>query len=274
MKTCESFYKFAYNFLVAKTVKNNITDQIINSYLKYDIPEKNVSSLNDIFEKMLFSAQSQNMYPKVIGESINGVSNLGKVLNSFDIKYVVENYASGEKLLEDIERILKPKGQIRRNKNSLWPKYCKTIVSVAKFLYQFKDEKEFFSWIYNYYNDEKSVSVLPLILSLEIYGFGFALACDFLKDLGFVNYGKPDVHVKDILLGYGFINSTDSDYLVLIKMINISKINKITCFEFDRILWLIGSGNFYNHKEFGNNGLIGRMKDDFILLKDIYFSEK
>ena len=274
MKTCEGFYKFAYNFLVAKTVKNNITDQIINSYLKYDIPEKNVSSLNDIFEKMLFSAQSQNMYPKVIGESINGVSNLGKVLNSFDIKYVVENYASGEKLLEDIERILKPKGQIRRNKSSLWPKYCKTIVSVAKFLYQFKDEKEFFSWIYNYYNDEKSVSVLPLILSLEIYGFGFALACDFLKDLGFVNYGKPDVHIKDILLGYGFINSTDSDYLVLKKMINISKINKITCFEFDRILWLIGSGNFYNHKEFGNNGLIGRMKDDFILLTDIYFSEK
>lgn len=40
MKTCEGFYKFAYNFLVAKTVKNNITDQIINSYLKYDIPEK------------------------------------------------------------------------------------------------------------------------------------------------------------------------------------------------------------------------------------------
>lgn len=274
MKTCDGFYKFAYNFLVAKAEKNNITDQIINSYLKYDIPEKNVSSLNDIFEKMLFSAQSQNMYPKVIGESINGVSNLGKVINSFDIKYVVENYASGEKLLEDIERILKPKGQIRRNKNSLWPKYCKTIVSVAKFLYQFKDEKEFFSWIYNYYNDEKSVSVLPLILSLEIYGFGFALACDFLKDLGFVNYGKPDVHIKDILLGYGFINSTDSDYLVLKKMINISKINKITCFEFDRILWLIGSGNFYNHKEFGNNGLIGRMKDDFILLKDIYFSEK
>ena len=70
MKTCEGFYKFAYNFLVAKAEKNNITDQIINSYLKYDIPEKNVSSLNDIFEKMLFSAQSQNMYPVCRDRSI------------------------------------------------------------------------------------------------------------------------------------------------------------------------------------------------------------
>ena len=48
----------------------------------------------------------------------------------------------------------------------------------------------------------------------------------------------------------------------------MSKDANVTCFEFDRILWLIGSGNFYNHKEFGNNGLIGRLKDLFINSKD------
>ncbi|NLC92832.1 MAG: hypothetical protein GX677_05125 [Treponema sp.] len=262
------FYQYAYTFLLEKT-PDFINKDIINSYLKYANPEENVSSLNNIYERMLSSAQSQNMYPKVIGASINGVHNLGKVLDDFNVKYVIDNYEEKEDLLlNNIENILKPKGQIRRDSKSLWPKYCKTIVSTAKFLNQFKNHIDFVQWINNFYNDEKSIAILPFLISTEVYGFGFALVCDFLKDLGYVNYGKPDVHIKDILFGFGFIKENDSDYNVLKTMIKMSKDAEVTCFEFDRILWLIGSGNFYNHTEFGNNGLIGRLKEQFINTKD------
>lgn len=262
------FYQYAYNFLLEKT-PDYINKNIIDSYLVYTSPENNVSSLNNIYERMLASAQSQNMYPKVIGASINGVHNLGKVLKNFDVEYVIDYYSEKENLLlDDIEKVLKPKGQIRKDSKSLWPKYCKTIVSTAKFLNQFKDQKEFVQWINNFYNDEKSIAILPFLISTEIYGFGFALVCDFLKDLGYVNYGKPDVHIKDILLGFGFIKENDSDYNVLKIMIKMSKDADVTCFEFDRILWLIGSGNFYNHEEFGKNGSIGKLKDEFINTKD------
>ena len=267
MSRNKMFYQYAYNFLLEKT-PDYISKNIIDSYLAYTNPEKNVSSLNDIYERMLGSAQTQNMYPKVIGASIGGVHNLGKVLQNFDVKYVIERYSEKENLLlDDIEDVLKPKGQIRRDPKSLWPKYCKTIISSAKFLNQFKDHIDFVQWINNFYNDEKSIAILPFLISTEVYGFGFALVCDFLKDLGYVNYGKPDVHIKDILLGFDFIKENDSDYNVLKVMIKMSKDANVTCFEFDRILWLIGSGNFYNHKEFGNNGLIGRLKDQFINTK-------
>ena len=44
---------------------------------------------------------------------------------------------------------------------------------------------------------------MPLILAAEIEGIGYTLACDFLKELGFIEYGKPDVHVIEIFVGIG-----------------------------------------------------------------------
>ena len=39
---------------------------------------------------------------------------------------------------------------------------------------------------------------LPLLLVQEIDGFGFALACNFLRELGYENFSKPDVHLRKI----------------------------------------------------------------------------
>ena len=110
------------------------------------------------------------------------------------------------------------------------------------------------------------MAVLPLLIPTELFGFQFALTCDFLKDLGFTNYGKSDVHIKAILEAYGFISEEESEDLILEKIFDMSKDANVSCYEFDKVLWLIGSGNFYKHPEFGNNGFIGKMKDDFIAL--------
>ena len=80
------------------------------------------------------------------------------------------------------------------------------------------------------------------------------------------NYGKPDVHVKEILIAYNFISAKASDYSVPKTMIEISKDANVSCYVFDKVLWLIGSGRFYNHQNFGKNGRIGKMKSDFIKL--------
>jgi len=37
-----------------------------------------------------------------------------------------------------------------------------------------------------------------MLLAYEIYGYGFPLACDFLKELGYNQYGKSDVHINEI----------------------------------------------------------------------------
>ena len=262
----KKFYNFAYDFLV-KSTPAEITESVIKSYLSVPNPEKNCKSLNDIFYRMLFSAQNRQMSVNVIGGKIGGVENLGKVINNFDAKYVVEKYVNNENvLLNDIINEFNLAGEIRTESKSLWPQYCKTIVSVAVFLSQFKDIQDFYEWVNTFYNDKKSMAVLPLLISTELFGFQFALTCDFLKELGFTNYGKPDVHIKDILEAYGFISEGELEDSILEKMFDMSKDANVSCYEFDKVLWLIGSGNFYKHPEFGNNGFIGKMKDDFIAL--------
>ena len=62
----------------------------------------------------------------VIGGSINGVINLKSVLFDFNSKKVYEDFQDSEKLLDEIIIKLKPNGAIRRTKQSIWPKYCKT----------------------------------------------------------------------------------------------------------------------------------------------------
>lgn len=267
------FYKFAYNFLVENT-PSEITEEIIKSYLVISEPETNCKNLNDIYRRMLFSAQNRQMSRNVIGGKIGNIENLGKVLNDFDPKFVIKMYSNKEDvLLKDIINKFDLAGKIRIESKSLWPQYCKTILSAASFLSQFKDIKDFLGWVNSFYTDKKSMAVLPLLISTELFGFQFALACDFLKELGFVNYGKPDVHIKDILSAYGFISVKASDYSVLKTMIDISHDANVSCYNFDKVLWLIGSGKFYLNPEFGNNGFIGRMKDEFIKLRPKFENE-
>ena len=151
------------------------------------------------------------MSVNVIGGSIGGVENLSSVLNDFDVHFVSDKYSNkADILLMDITKTFNLDGKIKTGAKSLWPQYCKTIVSTATFLSQFDDYAKMLQWINTFYNDEKSMAALPLVISEEIFGFRFALAGDFLKELGFVNYGKPDVHIKEILFASNFILGDDT----------------------------------------------------------------
>ena len=62
--------------------------------------------------------------------------------------------------------------------------------------------------------DERARPALPLLLAQEIEGFGFALACDFLNGLGYENFSKPDVHIKEIFRGTRALCRGTGDYEV------------------------------------------------------------
>ena len=57
------FYQYAYNFLLEKT-PDYINKNIIDSYLVYTSPENNVSSLNNIYERMLASYNKPEKWTK------------------------------------------------------------------------------------------------------------------------------------------------------------------------------------------------------------------
>jgi len=256
-------YNCAKKFLYENT-PSEVTEEIIESYLSYlKKPDTSNWTIEQIFLRFLESAQNANMKAGVIGGSINGVENLKSVLFDFNPKKVYGIFQNSEELLDEIINKLNPNGVIRRTEKSIWPKYCKTIISMSNFLSQFQNAEDFFKWADYFYNDKRSISALPMILSEEIYGIGFSLACDFLKELGYINYGKPDVHIKDIFKAYALIPKNATNYQTLKVIIRIANNVKTTAYNVDKLFWLIGSGKFYNHPKIP----IKRLKDEFIKYK-------
>ena len=103
-----------------------------------------------------------------------------------------------------------------------------------------------------------------MIMSSEIYGIDFALACDFLKEIGYVNFGKPDIHIKQIFKELNLVEVNANDYNTLKAITRISENVSQTAYAVDKVFWLIGSGYFYDHEELGNNGRTGSLKKEFI----------
>lgn len=254
-------YQNAYKFLLKQ---KGISEEILTKHL---ISESNKpDDLKIIYKRFCESAQNRQMSNKVIGGSIGGVENLSKVLFDFDPGKVTEQYSKNDhyKLLSEIEKKLKPSGQIRTTSRSLWPQYCQSLIDSAYFLQQFSSAKKFYDWADFFANDTNAKPALPLMISIEITGIGFPLACDILKELGYMTYGKPDVHLKDIFKAVNLIDKNEKsvmkqDYQTLKIIDQIARANNVTAYAADKVFWLIGSGNFYLT---GHN--IGRQKEAFI----------
>lgn len=261
MNDVRSTYLAAKTFLIGELARPD-AKEILESYLSLPDQSDKPVSLNRLFESLLISAQNANMKASVIGGSIGGIHNLGRALFQFNPKKVDRDFSDNpEKLLNHIVKTLTPSGQIRTTLRSIWPKYCKTILSAAAFFRQFTSGKDFYEWANHYYGDQRSMAALPMVLAAEIDGIGYPLACDFLKELGFVSYGKPDVHVMQIFAGIGLCSEKTSPYQVQKVIAQVAEAAGVSPYNVDKVFWLIGSGKFYNHPQIGN---IGRKKAQFI----------
>lgn len=105
---------------------------------------------------------------------------------------------------------------------------------------------------------------MPLLLSCEIAGFGFALSCDFLKELGYVNFPKLDVHLRDIFTALHLCPIKTDDYQLFKAIVRFAGNAGVSAYNADKVLWLIGSGYFYDDPQIGSNGRIGSKKQEFI----------
>jgi hypothetical protein len=163
-------------------------------------------------------------------------------------------------VLGDIVVQLKPRGSVPRTPRSIWPKYCRSILSAARFLSRFSSTEDFYRWVDLFDEDERARPALPLLVSQEIEGVGFALACDFIMGLGYENFCKPDVHLKEIFWAIGLSPFGTSDYEVFRVVARVARNAGITPYNVDKLFWLIGSGYFYYDPHVGKQGRIGSQK--------------
>jgi hypothetical protein len=256
-------YALAKDFLLQSGVGKGVTPKLIDRYLHLSTPRPD--TLAGLYEHVLESAQSANMKAGVIGGSIGGVGNLRPVLCDFEPALVLEKYRSGwEGLLDDIVAQLKPRGSIPRTPRSIWPRYCRSALSGARFLSRFSSADDFFGWVDIFDGDERARPALPLLVAQEIEGFGFALSCDLLNGLGYENFSKPDVHVKDIFGALGLCPQGAGDYKVFRAVARVARNVGVTPYNVDKLFWLVGSGYFYDDPHIGNKGRIGSQKKRFV----------
>ena len=242
-----------------------VTDSLVDSYMNPFSLSPRPATKQGLYQRILESAQNANMKAGVIGRSIGGVANLASVLENFDPSAVIQKYGNDwQGILDDVVKTVNPRGQIRRTPRSIWPLYCQTILSAAVFVQQFITADDFFAWVDFFNGDDRARASLPMLLSHEIKGFGFALSCDFLKELGYVDFPKPDVHLRDIFTALGLLGDEADDYQLFKAIVRVARNANVNPYNADKTFWLIGSGYFYDHQDIGKKGRIGSHKKEFI----------
>jgi hypothetical protein len=257
-------YQLAKDYLPAQSIEG-VTASLIEKYLNPLTLNPKPTSKEGIYQRILESAQNANMKAGVIGRAIGGVEKLSLVLEGFNPRVVMDKYAGDwEAILNDIVEGLEPRGEIRRTTRSIWPHYCQTILSAANFVEQFSSASDFFNWVDFFDQDDRARASLPMLLSREIEGFGFALSCDFLKEMGYVNFPKPDVHLRDIFTALHLCRDKADDYQLFKAVIRVATHAGVSAYNADKVFWLIGSGYFYNDLHIGSQGRVGSRKKAFV----------
>ncbi len=228
-------------------IDENVLDQHLTQHSQY---YKKIKTLSEVYENMLQSVRSQRHMPNVIGD----LRRLIDPFCAFDPTRIIETYGNDyttdyRNIFTAISRYLEQNGgfdimgQIEDSRNS-WVKFSKSAISSAKFLSRFKDLQEFRTYTDAFTQNPTTRIGLPLILKEEIFGFGFTLACDFIKDTLSPEYVKPDTHIKGIFKGILYSREIASDVEVFEDVIKFSQRAKQVPFAVDKLFWLIGSGDF------------------------------
>lgn len=248
-KIYKLIYKKSYEYLL-KTLPRELSEKDLGKYFIGDSIK--VSSLEDIFERFIESAQNYQGMPNFIKFS-ERKTRIKELLHNYDLNWIVNQNL--DYLFSVFSEEYKFKISNPNLKFNSWYKWLHSVIDSAKFLLSFKDFNEFKGFIEQFNYNLTIRTALPLLLSTKISGLGFALACDILKELGYTNYVKPDIHIIDICYELGLCDSRDP-ILVFETMIHIAEENNITPYKLDKIFWLISSGNYYldniktkNHKK-------------------------
>lgn len=230
MNINQQLYETAYEMLLSM-LPQGLTEDDLDKYLQGN--RFNPKDLKEVYKAFIRTAQNYQFMPNVI-QFDNRENTIAEILHDFDYKYVCT--LNPDDLFDEF------KSAFGISSEKSWRLWSKAVVDSAKFICPFKSIDEFNEFVTKS-NDLKTV---PLLISKKIRGIGFALACNALKDIGYIDYVKPDVHLIDICDALGIARRNQIE--VFDAMQQIAKDNNITPYKLDKVLWLVCSGYFYEEQ--------------------------
>lgn len=207
-------------------------------------------SSSDVYLQLLKSLSSRQGMPNTIGR----IENLSGVFCDFNHLETLKRYSDDwEGLFERIQREVQTESRMdKTDPHSYWVIFSKGSISGAQYLRRFDGLENFLEYVQDFDERPTTRPGLPLLMGHEIFGYGFSLACHFLKELGFSNYAKPDTHLIDIFSGLGVSSKSPVDVFEAVSLM-ADEVGK-TPYAVDKALWLIGSGKLYlNNVTFRTN---------------------
>jgi len=237
-------YRLQHIYAVAKGYLEDNAPISGDELKRYFDIERIYITKNDILCRLLGSLQNKQMQSNVIGfYSPQRVDTFKEILCAYDAGEILSTYNDADSLFERFDKSFTIRN--RDSKNNSFRKYAKSVLAACVLMERFKSADDFTEFVELFSYNELSSVALPMVLSREVYGLGFALACDWLKELGFSEYPKPDVHIIEIYHAFGLCEKDDySAYKAVIEMANATG---DTAFNVDRTFWLIASGRYFLH---------------------------
>jgi len=214
--------------------------------------ESRPKTLSRICFILCASLKKKQKHEHVFQQTIGRLNKLTRVLCDFDPLKIIEKYQKGdwEKMVEAVQLEVMFEKEPNPSEQSVIPQFCKGVLSAAYFFHQFHKAQDFYEWVDAFKQDEKARLDLPTLLSQEVHGLGFALATDFLKEIGYNGFGKPDAKTKAIFSELGLIptgEDTEQDAATFEAIARMARNTGRTAYEVDKIFWLLGTGYFYKH---------------------------
>lgn len=249
----EKLFESAHNFLKQELLCTGLSaeraDEILDQHINDQPNNAQKLGPSQYFERLLESAQNTVWKPSSIGGKIGGIQNIGPILGGFSTTKVLSDFKDWKEIYENISKEF-PKANLskktmEKRENSDWGKFCKTIITSASYFEKFNYSDSFFDYAISFQENPKKIDKLPLDIEKNVFGIGYTLACDFLKEVGFTQYGKPDSQLRKILSELGLCPRNAAPIRVQEKIRQIASKSSKTPYQIDKALWLIGSGRFY-----------------------------
>jgi thermostable 8-oxoguanine DNA glycosylase len=241
-KTNRKVFDLAFEYVCSFP---NVTPEIVRKHFEdYKRLKENIVSLEDIYLSMLNSPLSMVQ----LGNAIGKAARFEEELKGFNPNKILQSYPSWQDFFKEIEKSGKSKIQMDiSNKRTYWYKFSHTVIDAARYLSRFENGPAFRKYIERQISEGKHVELIKTICEdpeTKVFGFGWALSCEFLKEIGYTDFIKMDSHLTGILSGLGIVTSSNGEVVYKQSIAFAESIGERP-FTVDKLFYLSGSGKIY-----------------------------
>lgn len=251
-------YDDAYQYLLNNT--DGLTREMLNVYLVCG----RQTTLDGVF--WIAVNYVHDMYAVRRNVLLYGEENFSKIeklLRGGDLSYFLQNYSEQpDKLFQELHETLEFRDADSDHTLQTIRIYVNVLCGMAEYLSQFENVDAMYARFDRYQTCKERIELVHTIqaatkqcnyLQEKKEGWGFALAANWLKDIGMEQFCKPDRHVKDFSLKLKLTDHKTEEpvFRTFVTLFEEAKqaYPDISVFKADRLAFLIGSGDFYSHRD-------------------------